>query len=59
MTPLMMEDGEGVKALLSQKALIIKSGDSCIVLKGEVWKAIRKAIVEGGGMFEHGHPAKH
>lgn len=54
MVPLMVEDGEGVKALLSQKALILKYGDSCIVLKGEVWKAIKKALIGGGlnGMAE-------
>lgn len=54
MVPLMVEDGEGVKALLFPKALVLKSGDSCIVLKGEVWKAIKKALIGGGlnGMAE-------
>lgn len=48
MTPLMMEDGEGVKALLSQKALILKSGDLCIVLKGErCVRQLKKRSSEG------------
>lgn len=45
MVPLMVE-GEGCKAFLTPKALVLKSQDSCIVLKGEVWRLIIKAVLE-------------
>ncbi|MFA5674622.1 MAG: hypothetical protein WC083_06235 [Candidatus Methanomethylophilaceae archaeon] len=53
MVPLIVE-GEGCKAFLTPTSLILKSDDSCIVLKGEVWKAIKKALIGGGlnGMAE-------
>jgi len=58
MVPLMVE-GEGCKAFLTHKTLTVKSGDACIILKGEVWETIRKAVEEGGGSVEHRHPSEH
>ena len=47
MVPLMVE-GEGCKAFLTHKTLTVKSGDACVILRGEVWEAIRRALIEGG-----------
>ena len=47
MVPLIVE-GEGCKAFLTHKTLTVKSGDACVILRGEVWEAIRKALIEGG-----------
>lgn len=58
MVPLMVE-GEGCKAFLTSKTLTVKSGDSCIILKGDMWEAIKKAVVEGVEGVEHRHKTQH